>query len=644
MNYKNILKRETKVIAYVVIALTLVVIGASYALFLQVNNNSNNQVVEAGSLVIEYSGGNKINVEENAENNCLMPMSDEDGETNGCKYTLSITNRGTLPMVYDLLIYDEEIEGNQLVNHNAIKHTIKKQKGEKVEEVTSKKLISELEEKENKKVLEKSTIEVGETIAFTITIWIEETKGEMEVGNIVSLKLDVVGSVYEDNRYVEDILNGAEPVLKDGLIPVEIDDTGKVIKANLKSEWYSYEKKKWANAVILEDETITYNDGDIIPESNIESYFVWIPKYSYQLWDLGNYTGLTTIDTSKVHEIPIKFGLENTSDDNVGECTTPMTSGASGNCKIGDYMTPPAFITMETNGLWVGKFETGYKGATSTAAAQVNSSDSTKIQIKPNVYSWRNITIGNAFNASYNYKRELDSHMMKNTEWGAVAYLQHSVYGSATSVRINNNNAYITGYAGVEEPTLGYNGETSIEGNRNESTSLGSDGTYTINYLNPLSQVASTTGNYSGIYDMSGGAWEYVMGVRSSITSGSAGITTSINSKYYDVYGASSSDTDYKHRILGDGTTEFGPFQDFRDPDGNNRHKSSWYYDYAGFIHSANPWFNRGGNWYFGVTSGAFAFNHNTGGTNANISFRLVLAFRLHISKIILHYSKYLRI
>ena len=106
-------------------------------------------------------------------------------------------------------------------------------------------------------------------------------------------------------------------------------------------------KKRW-----------TYNEGEEIPESNIESYFVWIPKYSYQIWDLGEYTGVTTIDTIKPHEIPIKFGLENTSDDNVGECTTSMTSEASGNCEIGDYMTSQAFITMKTNGLWVRKFET----------------------------------------------------------------------------------------------------------------------------------------------------------------------------------------------------------------------------------------------------------------------------------------------
>ena len=126
---------------------------------------------------------------------------------------------------------------------------------------------------------------------------------------------------------------------------------------------------------------------------------------------------------------------------------------------------------------------------------------------------------------------------------------------------------------------------------------------------------------------MSGGSWEYVMGVRSSIDSGSAGITdTTIATKYYDVYGDTTSDTDYKHRILGDGTSEFGPFQNLRDPDNNNRHKSSWYYDYADFIYSAKPWFDRGGHWNFGVTSGAFAFGNFTGGANAGMSFRLVLA------------------
>ena len=40
---------------------------------------------------------------------------------------------------------------------------------------------------------------------------------------------------------------------------------------------------------------------------------------------------------------------------------------------------------------------------------------------------------------SFNYKRSSDSHMMKNTEWGAVAYLTLSKYGINKDININNN-------------------------------------------------------------------------------------------------------------------------------------------------------------------------------------------------------------
>ena len=72
--------------------------------------------------------------------------------------------------------------------------------------------------------------------------------------------------------------------------------------------------------------------------------------------------------------------------------------------------------------------------------------------------------------------------MMKNTEWGAVAYLSHSAYGSQTSVRINNNSAYITGYAAKKEPTCGYTA-TNEECNKYESTNPGADGSYTVNTI-----------------------------------------------------------------------------------------------------------------------------------------------------------------
>ena len=432
-------------------------------------------------------------------------------------------------------------------------------------------------------------------------------------------KITLVKAKYPAKEYTESILNGTDPVLKDNLVPVTIDNDGTVKKADIYTKWYNYENKEWANAVILKDETITYNDNEVIPESNIESYFVWIPRYKYQIFDEGNYTSLTT-KTNKEQTINIVFENKD---------TTP----SNGTTKD-SWLTHPAFTSFDSNGFWVGKFETGYDGATSTTAAEVNSVDTSKIIIKPNVYSWRNMTVGSMFKNSYDYQRNLDSHMMKNTEWGAVAYLQHSVYGSQASVRINNNNSYITGYAAIEEPTKGYNGGTSIDGNRNESTVLGVDGTYTINYLNNDSSIASTTGNKNGIYDMSGGSFEYVIGYTTgaSTVGGSSGITSlysnfftdSTYAKYWDKY-ITTANTQYNLNILGDATREMGPFGSETDPDNNSRPKSSWYGNLSYCAIASYPWFVRGGGWHNGTESGIFTFYHDNGGVVTNISYRIVL-------------------
>ena len=64
-----------------------------------------------------------------------------------------------------------------------------------------------------------------------------------------------------------------------------------------------------------------------------------------------------------------------------------MESGATGNCQVGDYMTHPAFLSIPATGFWVGKFETGYSGASTNGKARVNEIASSKVIIKPNVYS-----------------------------------------------------------------------------------------------------------------------------------------------------------------------------------------------------------------------------------------------------------------
>ncbi len=254
------------------------------------------------------------------------------------------------------------------------------------------------------------------------------------MNKVLNSKITV--TLVQNNIYNDITLNGADPVLKTGLIPVKIANDGTVTKANIEEEWYNYKNKEWANAIILKDETVPYENNDVISEDNIESYFVWIPRYRYKIFNDETYSCLTEIE-DRGQTIEIEFE---------SKYTTP-----SNGTKKNEWLTHPAFTSFNSNVMWVGKFETSKLNT-----APDNSRNAEGVQIKPNVTSWRNIQVGNAFYTSYYYKREVDSHMMKNSEWGAASYLQHSKYGSEVSVRFNNNSNFIAGYASVNEPTCGY--------------------------------------------------------------------------------------------------------------------------------------------------------------------------------------------
>ncbi len=437
----------------------------------------------------------------------------------------------------------------------------------------------------------------------------------------ISVKCTIVATPTEKEKvvdyipdvYTEEILNGTDPVLGEEMIPVMLSNDGTVTVADTRLEWYKYEEKEWANAVILSDNT-TYEVGEEIPESNIEAYFVWVPRYKYQIFDEGKYTTQAADSkpaTSIAKEIQIEFENKD----------TEVSNGTTKN----SWLTHPAFVNFDVNGLWIGKFETGYNGATSKEAAQVNAVDASKVIVKPNVYSWRNSTVANMFKTAYNYNRTLDSHMMKNTEWGAVAYLSHSKYGINTEININNNSNYLTGYSAVSGTD-----QSSYPG------TYGTDATKTLPYNTETGYKASTTGNITGIYDMSGGAHEYMAsymdgyGVQNSATTKtSSGFSQSeLNeyAAYLDKYANNSSITSWNNRILGDATGEMGPFYYYADKDNNKRYHNNWYADHSDFVDSAYPWFHRGGYYDNGVLAGQFYFPRYTGGVGTHISSRLVLA------------------
>lgn len=402
--------------------------------------------------------------------------------------------------------------------------------------------------------------------------------------------------------YKEDILNGADPVLNDGMIAITIDNDGTARKADLSSRWYRYSDKKWANAVTVKSSSLEKYEnaasGDIISESDILTYFVWIPRYKYKLWYVESST--EAIDTSKVHAVDIVFE----------SASTTKSTGSTN----GEYLTHPSFTfgSESLNGIWVGKFETGYSGASSSDSATSNTKDTSKIVIKPttmstNIYSWRSISLSNAFSSTldmnktnniFNLTSASDVHLMKNTDWGAVLYLAHSNYGINSSIRDNNNSSYLTGCGRID-------------------TTSGTSSTCENMYGTVSTYPQSTTGNITGIFDMNGGAKEFVMGYNTSATTtyGSSGFTTTTfpASTYVDSY----SGTTYTSRILGDATGELGPF---------NSSIGSWYNNNATFVSNASPWFVRGGSFTTDNSTQAFDFGATSGSASTDTTFRIVIS------------------
>ena len=319
-----------------------------------------------------------------------------------------------------------------------------------------------------------------------------------------------------------------EPLLSENMIPVYYDESSSSWKkadntnSNKNYKWYDYDNKMWANAVtVTETNRNTYLNakaGTEVSMDDINTMWVWIPRYTY-----------TYLNTNTPEEIKIKFE-EGTNSSGTISCTDTVTGTSSisetctdstnGSLIAGtSTYTHPAFwwdkndnntreSGEELTGIWVGKFEVSSNiTCTATNESAIGSGcnlQTIRPKIKPNTTSWRAAPIGTFFNGIYNmresenqygFKTTDETHMMKNIEWGAVTYLSHSKYGTCTDgtcteVALNEYRSYKTGCG---------SGSTSSS--------------YTCDeYNTTLGKTASTTGNIYGIYDMSGGADEYLMG------------------------------------------------------------------------------------------------------------------------------------
>ena len=384
---------------------------------------------------------------------------------------------------------------------------------------------------------------------------------------------------FTTKKEFNDGTGAASPELYSGLIPVTYDSSNNIVVADISSEWYNYNNHEWANAILIDQNNSTtknkylnadgtYKAGETVAISDVLQMYVWVPRYKYKLFNASG-------SSISAKMIEVEFESANTA----------KSSGTQNN----EWLTHPAFTfgTTELNGIWVGKFE--------------SSNSTSDVKIIPNVSSLRSQTVGNMFNASRAIETtakyglsssEVDTHMMKNMEWGAVAYLTNSKYGryeasgscisSGCEVWINPNNNYTTGCAG---------------------SSVSASSTSSCNQWNTTYGVnASTTGNIYGIYDMSGGAWEYVMGNYNKTVVSSGINFGSIDSKYYDVYTGNGK--------LGDATKE----------------TQGWNDDYADFVYSSLPWFQRGGDFNDSSYAGVFNFNNDDGDAYSSGSWRVVLA------------------
>ena len=577
--------KNIKLTLYITLILCLMV-GASYATYNLVLKGNKQHQVNIGSLTLTYEETNNINVTGDTL------KTDEEGIASGNVFNFKVSVNNTTNKEINYIVYltmDVEylnnIDKGKVYLNNKTKNI-----------VYGPSFISDLAKYkyENSYVLCTNTFtNATETHEYSLTSWISPKTNIFEAGGTHQT---IIGGTVKFKVSVETVettnldTSGAnKPVLASNMIPVYYDESNNVWKKADKNNsqkdyrWYSYEssgeyKGRWANAVtVKESNRQTYlnaTPGTTISMDDINTMWVWIPRFNAVT--PSNYNGGTADNPGA---IDVTFVKQN-------------------------ELALDAFTFGDKNlsGFWYGKFETSH---TTLASSTTNNnlgctnetcSNANGIIIKPNVKSLRNNNVSNFFFASRSMeqtgnsfgfvKDEVDTHMSKNNEWGAVAYLTQSIYGrctdstTCTEIGINNNSVYATGYGAPAG-----------------SDTSATNGTYDTD----LGKNASTTKNIFGIYDMSGGATEYVMGVYNNTISNS-GFSSLPNEKYYNNYTVVS--------YTGHALTE----------------TKKWYSDYAIFVNSSYPWFVRGGSYSNGAYAGVFGFNYDTGVSYSGYSSHLVIS------------------
>lgn len=291
-----------------------------------------------------------------------------------------------------------------------------------------------------------------------------------------SFDYEIVENCTEIKQYI------SRPNLEENMIPVTYDDTiSKWVKADKNSHWYNYQEKKWANAVLVREYKSTEQNsksryeykeaqaGTPILESDIIAQFVWIPRFKYQLFESNT-------------QIPINIIFEKYSD------------SKSTGTQPGQWLTHPAFTynNQELSGIWIGKYET--------------SNQDNNIIIKQNQTSWTNVNYVEANEKAIQMTNEnniyglknVNTHMARNSEWSAAAYLTNSTYGNLNNNSTTGNITGIYNMQGNKEFVLLDNqDENSLGYALNETKNWTTNNSYTTNENIYLTRGNNSIFNYN---------------------------------------------------------------------------------------------------------------------------------------------------
>ena len=524
---------------------------------------------------------------------------------------------------------------------------------------------------------------------------------------------------YNQDKGVDEprILNGMTPVMFN--LPTDTEK-GYPIKQGeqgfQENSWYDYTKSEWANAV-TEDGSywvwipryaykITYNNpSDKSQGGKIDVKFLIGTTDEYYTDDTKTTKATAKRATSADEEV------DTTTDYYVHPAFTNESSIGYAN---GGW-------DKELTGIWVAKFEAGYASGNNNAPVKASSVNYTqtyswvlakeagteKDSRQPsrnwldgiygtitgqdtngnNIYGWKNgqqtaikyptfqpktysmnyITVNDSYNISKALTEEgniyglnnstTDSHLIKNSEWGAVAYLAQSKYGNdGTEPYVNN----ITLNSGNRQRTDDMAGRTGVDsvyavtGVTKGSISAGTAGS-TIDNINSTTgntansgvytwdqitgQKSSSTLNMYGVFDMSGGVWERTAGYTANgnwnLVGYGASLTDSrqrtTSTKYVTVYPHNADDKDNTSKTI-DQLSQSNYEQNkyiygdaIRETSTSGTGSMSWNSDYSYFPALNSPFTMRGGGFWGSPNAGLFCFYRTGGGSGYHIGFRPVL-------------------